>query len=55
MELRGVLWALARICEFHLRLRLSLEHPHILIDCLKRHQVQAQLPQSKQCRIRTVL
>ena len=28
MELRGVLWALARICEFHLRLRLSLEHPH---------------------------
>ena len=28
-----------------------LRHLLILIDCLKRHQVNAQMPQSKQCRI----
>ena len=27
-----------------------LRGPHIFIDCLKCHQVQAQLPENEQCR-----
>ena len=54
MGQRGYLRALAGICDFHkiffgggIQMEVFLGRPHTSADCLKRHQVQARLPQSK--------
>ena len=58
MGQRGYLRALAGICDFHkiffgggIQMEVFMGRPHTSADCLKRHQVQARLPQSKQRRI----
>ena len=60
MGQRRKLKALAGMCEFHLSYFLevvmkqrynSWDIRTILIDCLKRYQVQVRLSQGKQCRI----